>query len=115
MTQLEWDGADALSQRMGTYGNLVMEAIQRVALYWAPIIEAEAKANAPWTDRTGQARQGLRGFVQDLSETVVAIYLVHQKDYGVYLELARQGRYAIIMPTLERHYQPIADMLRRIF
>jgi len=115
MSDMQWDGLDAIQQRMDAYGRAVLAAVRNVATYWSPIVEAEAKANAPWTDRTGQARQGLRGFVEDLSATSVALYLSHQKEYGIYLELAYQARYAIIMPTLEAHYQPVMDMLKEIF
>ena len=112
---MEWRGDVDMMRRMLEYGLKVHDAVYKVAQYWAPIIETEAKTNAPWTDRTGNARQGLRGFPADLAETMVAIYLTHSAEYGVYLELAYQQRYAVIMPTLEAHYQPIQDMLNGIF
>lgn len=113
--RIDWEGLDALYARMGMYQEQCKIALQIVADYWAPVIEAQAKADASWTDRTGNARQGLTGFVKDLSETSVAIYLAHRMDYGLYLELAHQARYAIIMPTLEAHYAPVMDMVRRVF
>lgn len=112
---MEWQGLDALYARILDYQSKVELALLRIAQYWAPIIEAEAKANAEWTDRTGNARQGLTGFVDDVSQTMVIIYLAHRMDYGVYLELAHQARYAIIMPTLEAHYKPIWDHLKEVF
>jgi hypothetical protein len=112
---MEWRGDADMLGRMLEYGQKVQEAVHQVAEYWAPVIETSAKQNAPWTDRTGNARQGLRGFVEDLSATSVALYLTHSVEYGIYLELNYQGRYAIIMPTLEAHYQPIKDMLDGIF
>jgi hypothetical protein len=59
--------------------------------------EAVAKAEAPWQNRTGAARAGLHGSssAQGMSLEVVQ---AHGVDYGVWLELANQGRYAII-PT----------------
>lgn len=112
---MQWRGIEQMQRKMEEYGRRVLQAVHSVATYWTPVIEAYAKENATWTDRTGNARQGLRGFVEDLSETTVAIYLTHSVDYGVYLELEYQQRYAIIMPTLEAHYQPIKEMLNGIF
>lgn len=114
-TQVQWSGLNDMLARLDEYGRRVNEALHQLALYFAPIVETEAKQNAPWTDRTGNARQGLHGFVEDLSASIVAIVLSHGVYYGVFLELKNQGRYAVIMPTLERHYQPVKDALDGIF
>jgi hypothetical protein len=81
-------------------------------------MQNDAKANATWTDRTGNARTGLFGTSEaDFATKVVTIYLSHGAviDYGVWLELAHSGSYAVIMRTMEAHYQPLMDMLRDIF
>lgn len=59
-----------------------------------------ARANAPWTDQTGNARNGL--FATHQSEPMVVHRLVvyHTMPYGVWLEVRWSGRYAIIGPTL---------------
>jgi hypothetical protein len=36
-------------------------------------------------------------------------------EYGKFLELARGGRYAIILPTIERNIPEINRLLREIF
>lgn len=59
-----------------------------------------AKANAPWDDRTGDAREGLDVDVYWQGHEVVWD-MFHTVDYGVYLETRWNGKYAIIMPTLE--------------
>lgn len=63
-------------------------------------VESYAKMNAPWTDQTGAARNGLTAsvFVED---GVVVLELAHTVDHGQWLELIQDGRFAIIMPTLE--------------
>jgi hypothetical protein len=59
-----------------------------------------ARSNAPWEDRTGDARSGLDAeFYGD--EDAVGITLYHSVDYGVWLEIRWGGRYAIILPTVE--------------
>ena len=59
-----------------------------------------AKSNAPWADRTGEARNGLTAEVyEEAGEIVLELY--HTADHGYWLELIQDGRFAIIMPTLE--------------
>jgi len=113
--EMQWTGISEMQARLEDYRRRCRLALHLIAEYYAPVVEAAAKADATWTDRTGNARQGLTGFVKDLSETSVAIYLAHRMDYGLYLELAHQARYAIILPTLEQHYQPVMDMVRKVF
>lgn len=63
-------------------------------------VEAYAKYNAPWADRTGAAREGLTAEVSvELDE--VTLTLFHTVDYGEWLETIQDGQFAIIMPTLE--------------
>ena len=64
-------------------------------------IDAEnyAKENAKWIDRTGDARRGLQKV--DLSDKDrILFYLTTQMPYGVWLELANQGKYQILRPTM---------------
>jgi hypothetical protein len=63
-------------------------------------IEAYAKANAPWSDITGDARAGLTADVFTDGDAIV-LQLYHIVDYGVWLETIQAGKFAIIMPTLE--------------
>lgn len=64
-----------------------------------------AQDNAPWEDQTGAARQGLGVEVtKSFGEVVLSLY--HTVDYGLWLEVIQNGRFATIMPTLE-HYAPI--------
>lgn len=112
---IEWSGDDGVIQAMRDYEGKIYEAIRRIAQYWAPVIEAYAVDNAPWTDRTGNARQGLQGLPEDISETIVAIALKGGVDYQIWLEIRNQGRYAIIMPTLEAHYGEVQRMLKEVF
>lgn len=113
--RIEWSGDDGIRLKMDEYRGKVNQAVKAVADYFAPVIEQYAKDNARWTDRTANARQSLHAFVEVLAEDVVALYLSHGVEYGIYLELANQGRYAIILPTLQAHYSQISQMLRSIF
>lgn len=107
-----------LARAIDQYGEKVLIAVAAVAGRIATIMQNSAKNNAPWTDRTGNARSGLFGTVEtDLSRQMVVIYLSHSTmlDYGIWLELANAGRYAIIMRTIERHLPELKSMLDDIF
>lgn len=66
----------------------------------APQIENYMKLNAPWTDQTTNARNGLAARAyEDRNE--FGIVLFHQVDYGIWLETRFGGKYSIINPTIE--------------
>lgn len=74
-------------------------AIKMFATEGAKKFENYAKKNRPWTDRTGHARQRLVGWVEVLANKV-RIHIGHGVDYGIYLELAHEKKYAILQPTV---------------
>jgi hypothetical protein len=112
---IRWTGQREVIARMREYERRVQQAVRAVLEYMAAVIEAYAKANAPWTDQTGNARQALFTLVEDLSRDVVALYLSHGVEYGIWLELKNSGKYAVILPALEAHYDEIMKMLQGIF
>lgn len=59
-----------------------------------------ARANAPWTDRTGNARQGLKAKHEKTPMVEHALIIYHSMPYGIWLEVRWSGRYAIIGPTM---------------
>lgn len=59
-----------------------------------------AQENRRWTDRTGDARKRLNSSVAKISNGY-RIYLAHGVDYGIWLELAHEKKYAIIPITIE--------------
>lgn len=106
-----------LARAVEQYGDRVIVAIQAVAGRIATLMENDARATAPWTDRTANARTGLFGTAEaDVARKVVTIYLSHGPDidYGVFLELAHGGRYEVIMPTIERHLPELMADLRTL-
>lgn len=80
----------------------------------APGLEATAQANAPWEDQTGEARAGLHTSV-DNADGVVSLALEHGVDYGLWLEVIQNGKFAIILPTLEQQSPAIvAEATERV-
>ena len=60
---------------------------------------AYMKVNAPWTDRTGNARSGLDKAVFRQGRRWV-LNLFGRANYQIYLEKSNGGKYAIIGPTI---------------
>lgn len=76
------------------------KAIRVYAEQGALQLQNFARENRKWTDRTGHARQRLHGYVGDIPEGY-RIHLAHGVDYGIWLELAHEKRFAIIQPAIE--------------
>lgn len=77
-------------------------------------VESLAQAQASWSDRTGDARAGLKAGVESDHGDIV-LTLGHTVEYGLWLEVIQNGKFAIIMPTLEREAPGIiTDAVRKI-
>lgn len=104
---------NVLARNIDKYGDRVFKAILAVAKYIATRAQNEMRTNAPWQDRTGNARGGLFSVAEQAAAELVIIYLSHGHtiEYGIHLELDWGGRYAIIVPTMENLYPEIRRML----
>jgi len=74
--------------------------ISRIFDRGAAIAERRAKTGAPWQDRTGNARAGLRG-QSEVRAGRAELVLSGNQHYSQWLELAHQGRWATIIPTMQ--------------
>lgn len=109
---------EKLAVAIGKYGGRVLVAVQAVAEFVGTKMQNESRRNAPWTDRTGNARSGLFSTVtREAAKAVVIIYLSHGHtiEYGKFLELAHGQRYAIVMPTIEANLPVLKGMLDGLF
>lgn len=91
--------AKDLAMRLANAQTKADVAIHMFAQQGATKFENYAKTHRPWTDRTGHARQRLVGWVEKLPHKV-RIHIGHGVDYGIYLELCNEKRYAILEPTI---------------
>lgn len=84
------------------YGQSIHRAVSQLAQRYAPVMENWMKENAPWTDRTANARQGLYTEVtENIARTMIAIILSHGVHYGLFLEVKQAGKYAIVNPAID--------------
>lgn len=102
---------ELFSEGVIAYDNAIKQALLELAESFAPRIEAWMKENAPWTDRTGNARQSLHTEVIALVNEI-SIWLFGGVDYQIFLELKNAGRYAIIGPALDYWAQQVWDAVR---
>lgn len=75
----------ALGDKTKEYLERKKARLYALLLEWAGNLESYAKLNAPWTDRTGHARQSLHGGV-DVRDGQHVLYLSHGMEYGIWLE-----------------------------
>jgi hypothetical protein len=121
---------EALAQAIRDYEKKALVAIRAVAAYEGQAMQDDARRNAPWQDRTGNARGGLFYAVDGLGlPTIVGqvsvetgagvgnedvsiesggdhtliLTLGHTMFYGKYLELSNGAKFAVVMSTIEAH------------
>lgn len=97
---------DSLTPRMLALPLVVDEGIEALLEQVAEEMQEYARSHASWDDRTGEARSGLTAEVVDEGLFSNSIVLYHTVDYGIWLEIRWNGKYAIIVPTIE-HFGPI--------
>lgn len=78
-----------------------LAGIYAIAQHYASEGEATAKRDAKWQDRTAHARQRIRGKAFR-NDTFIGFQIIHGVGYGVYLEKAYEGRYAVLKPTADK-------------
>ena len=97
----------------------LLDALEGVALQYAPQIESYMKAERPWTDRTSAARNGLAAEVSRYGNGYrrgIKLEFGHGRaiEYGKYLEFKNGGAYAIVKPTLDRYGAEIARAVEEL-
>lgn len=113
--RITWRKSPAqLAQDVEKYGKDRRKAIKEAGDQIASEAEAYMKANAPWTDQTGQARANLKATAEQTAVDEVQIVLTHGVSYGIHLEFGRAGRYAIIGPTMQAIAPRVKALLQSI-
>lgn len=106
---------DTLTASLATMDPRVRQAVSNIFDLLATRTESDMRTNAPWTDRTGNARGGLR-CIHEEAGSKHTLVLFHTMDYGFWLEVIQDGKYAIIGPTQLRvaaTLQPIVGAVVR--
>lgn len=104
---------DTLTPTLKELPHIIDKIISTTTRYYEPRVENWMKVNASWTDRTSNARNGLaaRSGKSGKTHWIVAF---HQVPYGIWLETRWSGKYAILMPAIDKFGPEIMDTLQKI-
>ena len=110
-------GMEAVFENLKSITKEMLKDCEMVACETAASMERYAKENRVWTDRTGDARKGLRGVASRSSQAISAgiyqdMYGNTGKEYGYWLENGERilaggvtfgEKYGILRPTRNAH------------
>ena len=125
MAGFRWQTSPAQVWPQGAerYQRAVERGVLAIAQRWAPQIENYMRSNAPWTDRTANARAALHSEINHEVGRMVELILSHGVYYGHYLEgwnpvanreMLRGGLYAIVNPSIDYFGPQIWRDVRRM-
>jgi len=66
----------------------------------------------PYWDETGNLTNSIRGEIAEVTPVLIRGVLTAGMEYGVFLELARNGKWAFLWPTIINHEAEILAMLK---
>lgn len=89
-----------LDRNLGNMTNKFNAMVLMYSVESAKKLQDYMQQKRPWTDRTGEAKRRLRAVVSQPDDHTVRITLAHGVEYGIWLELAHEKRFAIIQPTI---------------
>lgn len=105
---------DTLTPGLKTFPEKLDLAVAQLVDYYGLRAESYMKQNAPWTDRTGNARNTLHAEAFHESQVQHGIVCAHGMPYGIWLETRFEGRYAIILPTVDAIGHELMDSFRSL-
>lgn len=109
---IQWSGDD-IGENIQKMAPIVHTRLAKVCEYQAQRGQNYMRNNAPWTDRTANARGGLFG-KSFASVTEYTIVFYHTMPYGIWLETRWNGKYRIIDPTLQSVGKDTMGMFSRV-
>ena len=105
---------DEIRHNLGKFDARANDAVAKVFQYQKTASENYMRSNAPWTDRTTNARNGL--FSQaDREASTHTLLMSHGVSYGIFLETMQAGKYGIITRTWIRTSDELWKMVSKLF
>lgn len=106
---------NTLGPGLKKFGPLLESRIQTYVQAQTPRVQDYARRNARWTDRTGNARNGLFArYIGGYQGGRHEIRLSHSVPYGIWLEVRWASKYAIIVPTITSEGQRIMQGITKL-
>jgi hypothetical protein len=101
--EVNTDSVTKVIRELENVDKKLKEALLLITSSVAMKMEEWMKNNAIWTDRTSNARQLLNGQAYWENEAELVLAACHGVDYGVWLELAHERKYAVLEKAIEQH------------
>jgi hypothetical protein len=105
----------SLDHNLKNFNPRARKAITAVLDYQKPKSETRMRTEAPWTDRTTNARNSLFAAVIRETEDDWLFVVSHGVSYGFWLEVINSGEYAIVRPEFLKANREIMQRLSRLF
>lgn len=106
----------SLDYNLKNFDRRAHKAIDAAMDYQKARSETWMRTNAKWTDRTTNARNGLFGDVEHAEGSDSwTLVLSHTVSYGIWLEVANSGKYAIVRPAFLRANKEVMQLLSKLF
>lgn len=113
MAELHVDPSDFIAECV-QYRSRFETAVLTVCEVASTKMEAYAKANGPWINRTGNARQTLKGSAEWVTRDQIMMAVAHHMSYGYWLELAHQRKSKILEASVESQVPELYRALKRL-
>lgn len=107
-------GFNEVIKNLDKWDNFVRAGVEGVARITASKAKSYAKLHKRWKNRTSHAVQGLDADVEWTTNTKLYVYIFHSVDYGVWLELANSGKYAILEESLSVFKKDFLDSVKTL-
>lgn len=99
----------ALLSQTKEYKGKLYEALWIITDTVAKKMVVWARDNAIWENQTTNARQGLRGDAWWESSNQLVCSMSHTMEYGVWLELAHEKKYAILEKSINKYKDELIE------
>lgn len=105
------DGVKEVQANLEAYRKQVYQKAENAAGKIAALLEGYAKSHHPWKPQTGATDVSTVGTWEQVGEEVFRVVLSAGMEYDVFLESARQGRWAWLWPAVDEN----RDEIKRIW
>jgi len=80
----------------------------------AEALEGWAKTEHRYKDRSGDNSGTIKGFVDEVSADAITVLLSAGMPYSEFLETARKGKWAFLMPVITNHEADIITLIEQV-
>lgn len=107
--RIDTGSVQAIIDNLHSYEGKLHDAIWLVTDTVAKSMAKWAQDNAIWENQSGNARQGLHGDAFWENSNTIVCSLSHTMEYGVWLELAHERKYAILEKSIGQYQDELMN------